>query len=83
MAVWSDALPEAIASVTNDASWRVIDSMPDAPRSSKVIRRGMPDGSARISSARRVRMTVQTFFRTSTLMDEGSRLAVPIVRLKS
>ena len=29
-----------------------------------------------MSSARRARMTVQTSLRTSTLMDEGSRLAV-------
>ena len=62
---------------------RVIGSMPDAPRSSKAIRRGIPDGSARINSARRARMTVQTCFKTSRLMDEGSRLAVPMVRLKS
>ena len=34
--------------------------MPDGPRSSNEIRRGIPDGSARISSARRARMTVHT-----------------------
>ena len=57
--------------------------MPDGPRSSKEMRRGIPEGSARISSARRARMTVQTSFRTSTLMDDGSRFAVPMIRLKS
>ena len=76
-------LPVVMAWVTIDASSSVIGSMPEAPRSSKEMRRGIPEGSARISSARRARMTVQTSFRTSTLMDEGSRLAVPMVRLKS
>ena len=72
-----------MACVTIDASSRVIGSIPDAPRSLNVIRRGIPEGSARMSSARRARRTVQTSLRTSTLMDEGSRLAVLMVWLKS
>ena len=69
--------------VTIDASSRVIGSIPDGPRSSNEMRRGIPEGSARMSSARRARITVQTSFRTSTLMVDGSRFAVPIARLKS
>ena len=80
---WSDAAALEMAWVTIDASSSVIGWMPDGPRSSKEIRRGMPEGSARISSARLARITVQTSFRTSMLMDEGSRVAAPMVRLKS
>ena len=79
----SEAWPVEMVCVTIDSSSRVIGSIPDGPRSSNVIRRGMPEGSARMSSARRARRTVQTSLRTSTLMVDGSRVAVPIVRLKS
>ncbi len=79
----SDASPVAMACDTIEASSRVIGSMPDAPRSLNEMRRGIPDGSARISSALRARRTVHTSLRTSTLMEEGSRFAVLMVRLKS
>ncbi len=81
--LWSEASPVEMVCVTIDPSSRVIGSIPDGPRSSNVIRRGIPEGSARMSSARRARRTVQTSLRTSTLIDDGSRFAVLMDRLKS
>ena len=78
-----EAAPLVMAWVTIELESRLIGSIPEAPRSSRAMRRGMPEGSASTSWARRARITVQTCLSTSMLIDEGSRLAVPRARLKS
>jgi hypothetical protein len=75
--LWRDAVPVVMAVVTKESGSRSINSIPDTPRWSNEIRRGIPDGSVSTSCARRARMTVQTCFNTSVLMDVGSRFACP------
>ena len=81
--MWSEAVWLSMAWVTKDPGSRWIGSTPDGPRSVNANRRGIPEGSAKMSCAWRARMTVQTWRRTSTLMEVGSRLVVPRARLKS
>lgn len=78
-----DAVPDAIVSVTKDEGSKVMISTRRGSWSSSEIRNGTPAEWATTMNARRARITVHTCSSTATLMELGSRSAVPSARLKS